>query len=317
MNFIIGIIGIALIVLGVVLTVYEELEIPKKIKMSLIFVGIVVFILANSFSIIPTGYTGVKTTFGQIRETSLQNGFNFKIPFIQSIDKVNNKQQDISFKDKVWSVTAENTNVFMEDIVVTFQINGEKSAWIYANVSNYKENLVSSTLVQSALKASSVNLSTDKIPNRSLIEPIAKEQLQHALDEKYGENVVIITAVNIGNIDFEEAYNIALEKKQLAQKELETAQIQNKTAIEKAEATAKSQILSAEANAKTQLLNAQAEADAKLIKAKAEAEANELLTSKLTNAILLDKYISKWDGVLPKVTSENNMILDITEMLSE
>jgi regulator of protease activity HflC (stomatin/prohibitin superfamily) len=153
MNFVIGIIGLVLIVLGIVIATNEEFtETPKKAIVTFILIGLILFIGSGSFDIIPTGYTGVKTTFGQISKTSLQNGFNFKIPVIQSIRKVNNKQQDIAFKDKVWSVTAENTNVFMEVIVVTYQINGEKSAWIYANVSNYKENLVSSTLVQSALK---------------------------------------------------------------------------------------------------------------------------------------------------------------------
>lgn len=303
---IIGIIGIGLIFAGIWLSFTDVFDVSKKIKVAFISIGIIIFVLSGSFDIIPTGYTGVKTTFGQISETSLQNGFNFKIPFVQSISKVNNKQQDIHFKDKIWSVTAENTNVFFDDVVITYQINGEKSAWIYANVSSYKENLVSNTLVQSGLKASSVRLTTDEIPNRSLIEPIAKEQIQHALDEKYGENTVVITAVNIGNVDFEDGYNQALEQKQLAQKRLETAQIENKTAVDKAEA-----------NAKAKLLEAQAEADAKLIRAKSEAEANELLTTKLTDAILLDKYINKWDGVLPKITGDNDMMLDISGMLGK
>ena len=197
----------------------------------------------------------------------MPSDIHYKIPFVQTIHKVNNKQQDIAFPEKVWSVTAENTNVFMEDVVVTYQINGDKSAWIYANVSNYEKNLVSRTLLESALKASSVTLSTDQIPNRGLIEPIAKEKLQIALEEKYGDDVVDVIAVRIGNIDFEPAYNEALEQKQLAQKRLETAQIENKTVIEKAEA-----------EAKAQLLKAQADADEKLVRAKAEAEAYELLT---------------------------------------
>lgn len=307
MNIILIIIGLLAITIGVGAFVIDENNIlSNRTKIGIAIAGVIIFIIGNSFAIIPTGHTGVKTTFGQINEVSLQNGFNLKIPFIQSIEKVNNKQQDIHFKDKIWSVTAENTNVYMEDIVVTYQINGEKSAWIYANISNYKENLISNTLVQSALKASSVLLSTDKIPNRSLIEPIAREQLQRALDEKYGKDVVFVTAVNIGNIDFEQAYNEALEKKQLAQKQFETTQIENKTSVEKAEA-----------NAKVKTLEAQAEADAKLIKARAEAEANEILTEKLTKAILLDKYINKWNGVLPKVVSDDEMILDISKVMEE
>ena len=51
-----------------------------------LFAVIIVLVLAVcSFHIIPTGYTGVKTSFGQIQETTIQSGkLNFCIPFVQS-----------------------------------------------------------------------------------------------------------------------------------------------------------------------------------------------------------------------------------------
>ena len=54
-----------------------------------LFAVIIVLVLAVcSFHIIPTGYTGVKTSFGQIKETTIQSGkLNFCIPFVQSISK--------------------------------------------------------------------------------------------------------------------------------------------------------------------------------------------------------------------------------------
>lgn len=60
-----------------------------------LFAVIIVLVLAVcSFHIIPTGYTGVKTSFGQIQKTTIQSGkLNFCIPFVQSIHKVNNKQR--------------------------------------------------------------------------------------------------------------------------------------------------------------------------------------------------------------------------------
>ena len=49
-----------------------------------LFAVIIVLVLAVcSFHIIPTGYTGVKTSFGQIKETTIQSGkLNFCIPFV-------------------------------------------------------------------------------------------------------------------------------------------------------------------------------------------------------------------------------------------
>lgn len=51
----------------------------------------------NCVSIVPTGYTGVRTTFGQISSETMPNGLNFKLPYIQSVSLINNKQQDKEF----------------------------------------------------------------------------------------------------------------------------------------------------------------------------------------------------------------------------
>lgn len=300
LNLIILVLGFA--ILGG--TIFTKIFYNKKPNILIYLLSIVLILGSMSFSIIPTGYTGVKETFGQINPNTLPNGLNFKIPLIQSIQKVNNKQQDITFPDKVWSVTSENTNVFFENVVVTYQINPEQSAWIYSNISNYKENLVSRILVESALKAASVTLSTDKVPNRSLIEPLAKKSLQLAFDEKYQANTVLITAVNIGNVDFEEEYNAALEQKQLLQKQFETAQIENRKSIEKAQADAEVTQLAANAKAK-----------ARITEAEAEAKASQLLTETLNDKILINKYLNRWDGKKPLVVNSEGNLLNISSLI--
>lgn len=301
MNFFIGLVGVVIVILAIVLiclkakkndSLDEQLKHKKitaeewnqkyrgysKNVIAVIF-GVALFILAFSFVIIPTGYTGVRTTFGQVDNVTLQNGFNFKIPFIQKIEKVNNKQQDIVFeKNKISSETSERNTVTFKGITVTYQINPDKSAWIYANVSNYKDNLVSETLVASAIKTSSKTLSPTDVTNRSILEPKALENIQSSLNEKYGENVITINKVVINEASFDKDYDDKIAKKQQAQMEYEKQQIENKKDIEKAEADAKVK--------KTQ---AQAEADATKIKAEAEAEANKTVSSSITDKLIEDK----------------------------
>ena len=116
MNLFIGICGIIItisaIAAGVFLKTENEMGHLPKWSIPVAVVGFAVFLLSNSLVIIPTGYTGVKTTFGQIEENTLQNGANWKIPFAQSIEKVNNKQQDIVFDDEIWGETSERTNIY-------------------------------------------------------------------------------------------------------------------------------------------------------------------------------------------------------------
>ena len=98
---------------------------------SLFTVIFVAFLLFRSVTIVPTGYTGVKTSFGQIQETTIQSGkLNFTVPFVQSIHTVNNKQQDKHIEAQVWGEAADKRPVYAADVIVTYQVLPEKSAWL-------------------------------------------------------------------------------------------------------------------------------------------------------------------------------------------
>lgn len=293
-------------------------NVSKKIRPRVIVIGclcaLALFVLSDSFEIIPTGYTGVRLTFGQVDEKPVPNGFNWKIPFVQKIARVNNKQQDVVFNEKIWSETADRTTIFYDGITVTYSVSSEKSAWIYAHVTDIDNSLVSSGLVSSAIKASSKALTDTDATNRSKIEPLAQENIQKALDEKYGAGVVFINKVVISNADFEESYNKAIADKQRAILEAQQQEIENQRNIDKAEADAKALMIAAEAEAKAKLIAAQADADAAVIRAEAEAQANEMLQKTLTEEILRQLYLEAWDGKLPEFLSgdASSVILDLT-----
>ncbi len=251
-------------------------------------VGVILVIFSLSFTIIPTGFTGVRVTFGQVEQNTLPHGFNFHLPLIQEIVTVNNKQQDIKFDNPITSETSERNEVTFQGITVTYQINPEKSAWIYANVTNYEQGLVNESLVASSIKTTSKTLSPVDCTNRSILEPIAKDNIQKSLDEKYGEQVVHVNKVVISDATFDQEYDQKIAKKQQAQIDYETQQIENKKNIEKAEADAQVR--------KTQ---AEAEGKAKVIAAEAEAEANRKLSESIDANVLKHKYYETWDGKLP------------------
>lgn len=73
------------------------------------------------------------------------------------------------------------------------------------------------------------------------------------------------------------------------------------------------ELRTAEAAAKKQVAQAQGAADAMLATAKAQAESNRLKQRSLTPNIIKAMYIDKWDGVLPRVSSDAGMILSLDE----
>ena len=309
-NFIF-IIGLAVLVIGAIIAFNKESVIRAVVS---VILGAAIALFGMSFVIIPSGYTGVKTTFGQIADETLPNGFNWKPPFIESIEIVNNKQQDAGFaqKDsKIWGETSEKVPVYMADVTVTYQIDNEKSAWIYANVSDYKSQLISDVMVASALKNAAVQFTAEQVTVRSNIEPTAQKELQESLNNKYGENVVHILKVVINNMDFEDSYNEAINQKNLAAKQAEAQAIQNQIEIDKATKDAETQRIAAEAQATAETAKAQGEADAIRIKAEAEAEANRKLSESLTDNVLRNKLYDKWNGELPKVSNDSTPLVSI------
>lgn len=315
MNMLIIFTGLALAALGVTLTALlsvrtardnRRTDVPKKRAprwpLAFAALGLVCVVAGNCFTVVPTGYTGVRTTFGLIDQESCMPGFNFVTPFVQNISLVNNKQQDVRFTDQIWSETQEQTVVYMQNVTVTYQIVPESSAWIYANVENWVEELVDIDIVSSSLKSAARALPADTVTDRAVIETEAERLLQSALDEKYGENRVVVKGVIINNMDFDESYNQAIAQKSQAIQEQQEQAIRNQTNIDKAKA---------EAEAERE--RAQGLADAELIQAQAKAEANRIISNSITEATQRQDAIDKWNGELPRYTGGGDVSFGILD----
>lgn len=289
--------SIAVMVLGTVLFIKNK----TGIGIATATVGLVMLIMGSSITIVPTGYTGVRTTFGQISNKTVKNGINWHIPFAESIHKINCKQQEKDFENlQVWGETSERTELYFEKIIIDYQINSEYAAWIWQNVEEWDTKLLKQTSVESGIKTAAKKYTDIDVTDRSKIEVAAKEQIQKNLDEKYGLQILNIVKVTIGNINFSDAYNAESEKKAKAKLESEAA-----------EYAAQKRLVEERAEAETKRIKAQAEADAITIKAEAEAEANRKLSESLTPELIENKKIDKWDGKLPTVSGEASPIIGI------
>jgi regulator of protease activity HflC (stomatin/prohibitin superfamily) len=126
-----------------------------------------------------------------------------------------------------------------------------------------------------------------------------------AVGEEYFVNIVTVV---LTNIDFSDAFELAVEEKMIAEQTKLKADYENETKIAKAEAEAEAKIREAEA----QIAIAEAQAEALLIAAEAEAEANRILDESLTDTIIRYTMASAWDGKLPVVTGDGDYILPDT-----
>lgn len=270
----------------------------KKVAVFAVLLIVVAGVVLSNITIIPTGYTGVRVKFGQVQQEPVRSGrVIVTLPFAEHVYTVNNKQQDYRIGNQIWGETDDKTPVYAADVTITYQIAPERSSWIYANVSNYTSALVSEPLVASAVKSAMVELSPGDVTNRARIEPLIQEKLTEALAAKYDAGTVVINKVVVGNMDFEPAYNEAIQAKSIAAQAQARASIENQTAIAKAEA-----------DKKVALLRAEADAEKVRIAAQAQAEANRLIQQSLTQELIEMKKVEAWDGKLPTVMGSDTLL---------
>ena len=128
-----------------------------------------------------------------------------------------------------------------------------------------------------------------------------KESIINAYASKsglsHGEGAVFINKVVINNMDFEEAYNTAIQQKSIAQQNADKQKIENEAAIAKAEA-----------DKQVAITNAEAEAQKTSIAADAQAEANRRIAESLSDTLIEYQKIQKWDGKLPTVSGSNALV---------
>lgn len=252
-------------------------------------------IAANSFKIVPAGSTGVVMTLGKVSDTSMQEGLNFKIPFIQTVEIMSNK---IQVYETDASAVSKDLQTVRSKIAVNYRISTDSSPKLYKNVGTDYKTVLITPAVQECMKSVTAKYTAEEmITERAAVG----DEVKSSLDAKLNEYGIYIEKFNIVNFDFSEEFNNAIEAKQVAEQNLIKTQTEQQQAI-----------VVAEADAKQKVIAANAEAEAILAEAQAQADANKLIEESLSGKVLAYEQISKWDGVMPKVTSgDSSLLIDV------
>ena len=265
------------------------MKLKKSYVAILVAALLLVFIGMNAFTIVDAGHTGVVVTLGKVREGVLQEGIHLKLPFVQKVVKIDNRIRKLEVNTEAFSKDLQSVNTVL---AINYRVDTAKSNSIYKNIGADYESVLVTPAVNEVLKAITATYTAEEsVTNRNLIS----EGLVTGLNEKLNAIGLYITDVNIIDFDFSDAFITAIEEKQVAQQQLLKAETEKKTAI----------------------TNAEAAAEAVKIKADAEAAANKLISASLTDQVIENKKIEKWDGVLPKVSGSDGTFIDFNAVTQE
>lgn len=260
--------------------------------------GLVVVIgISGPFIEVPAGNVGVVTNFGQVQTVTLQPGLHVVTPIVQHVTNVDTRVQPHQFQE-IEAASKELQAVRLTG-TMNYHVDGQFASDLFQRVGTDFANKVIDPAFNDFMKTVVPNYSVnDILAKRDEIRRLAKDQLAVNL----GQYHIVVDDIYIANIAFSDAFQQAIEDKQVAQQRVQTEQqVLEQKRIQAQQAVAE----------------AQGQADASVTLAKGQAEANQLLSQSLTETILQYQYIQKLSEnitvmLLPSGTSS---ILDLKSLL--
>jgi len=262
----------------------------------------VICLVCSAVTYIPTGYTGIVTTFGKVHDSTLDAGISFKAPW-DSVVRMDNREQRVQFELEAFSKDIQEVNIRGS---VNLNIDKATAMNLYREVGiGYLKVLVAPRVQEDVKAITSKYTAEQLIANRNTLS----DSICELLREDLSINGVNVISIAIENIDFTDAFTDAVEAKQVATQEKQRAQTQQEQQTMEAEKAAQRKKIEAEANAEVVKIKADAEAYEIKTKADAEAEANEKIAATITDELIDYTQVQLWNGELPNtyVGSENAM----------
>lgn len=286
----------------------------RPAQMSALIV-LVASVLLSCVTIVPTGYTGILTTFGRVENRTISAGAHLILPW-QNVVKMDNRTQKVQIQTEAFSSDIQQVDL---QLSVNYCIDQETAQELYRTVGiNYYENVMYPRILENTKAVFSQYSAENLIAKRNTLSDSIAESTASDM-RRYG---ITIVSIAIEDIDFTDAFTAAVEAKQVAAQNKLTAETEQAQKTMEEEATAKRAVIAANAEAEKSVIAANAElevvkvqAEAALYAGEKEAEMNKRISESLTDSLIHYYWIKEWNGELPTTVlgSDSNYMIDLTK----
>lgn len=290
------ILGVVILIGGLIFATYAQRQYKGKaiatIARLISCLLCAVTIVGSCISYVPTGYTGIVTTFGKVHAETLDAGINFHAPW-DNVIKMDNREQRITFQLQAFSKDIQQVDVQGS---INYNIDKTTAMNLYRDVGVEYATILIGPRIQEDVKIIIAKYTAENlIENRQAMSDAIYELLKNELAPK-GINIISLA---VENIDFTDAFESAVEAKQVATQEKQRAKTLQEQQTMEAEQKAERERIAAQAAADVARIEADAEAYALQVHATAEADANAKINASLTDQLINYNQILRWDGKLP------------------
>ena len=239
---------------------------------------VILVIVGGLFVQIGPGQRGVLMTFGAVQEGVLDPGLHVKLPFMQSVAKMDVQVQNSQAAETAASLDLQNVST---TVATNWHILPADAEWVYQHIG--KESDLVDKIIRPAI-SNSVQAVTAHYNAEDLIihRDEVRSQIQSQITSELQPYRVVVDSVNITDFHFSDEFAQAIERKQIAQQRA--------------------------FQAKYELQQAQVLAQQRIVEATAQAQSQKLLQQTLTPEIIQQQAIATWDGHLPTVLGSSGML---------
>lgn len=270
----------------------------KSYKLLLIVIAVILVLLlmgilppgVSIMTSVPSGYTGILTTYGKVENTHLQAGLHFKRPFQKVVVMDNHIKTLVIAAGTSDANTKDTAETKDQQLVPTFkfevqyQLNPEMSYVVYKNYgTKYEGALITSNTLQFIKETFAMFNAEEIVTAKDEIPSILKEKIE-AVTVPLGINII---RVNMVTYDFSPEYTALLEQRALLNAQLENnrleqknqtiaAQTQYDVAVKEAQKTAETQRIASENANEIQRITAENENQIAIEQAEAKAKTDKI-----------------------------------------
>lgn len=309
--------GLIFLAVGLIASAFMKEEgtglykLPRYIGVALAAVMIVVSCVA----VVPTGYTGILTTFGRVEDRTISSGANFIAPW-QKVVKMDNRTQKVQIEMSAFSSDIQQVDLLLS---VNYCIDQTTAQNLYRTVGKDYYNNIMYPRIQENTKAVFSQYSAENLIAK---RDVLSDQIVSATDNDMKPYGITIVSIAIEDIDFTDAFTQAVEAKQVAaQNKLAAETVQAQRTMEE-KATAERAVIAANAEAEKAVIAANADlevvkiqAEASLYAGEKEAEMNKRISESLTGSLIKYYWIKQWNGTLPStiLSNDSSYMLDLNQ----
>ena len=262
-------------------------------------IPLVLFIGTMCITSIPANTVGIKySAISGTSQETLSEGLAFKSPF-DRVYTISTTVQEHNVENV--SVQTKDAQYVTMSMNIKYSVNSSNAFKVFQNYKTL-DNLQNSLIANAAQRA------VEEVTTLyNVIEVLGEQrnkiytEIENSLKSRLAVEGVDLKFITILDTDAGETIENAIQAEAVAKKAAETA-------LQKQE--------QARIDAETKLMQAEIEAQTKLVQAQGEAEANAIKTKQLTDEILMEMWINKWDGKLPTVSGSANTMIDISDLMN-